>query len=42
MPFFDGGIHFGSAFKEKLDLATGMGNMDNVQCARLTYKYSRS
>ena len=31
MPFFDGGIHFGSAFKEKLDLATGMGNMDNGQ-----------
>ena len=41
MPFFDGGIHVGSAFKDKRDLATGMGNMDNGQCARVTNKYWR-
>ena len=38
MPFFDGRVHFGSAFKEKLDLVTGMGNMDNGQCARVKKK----
>ena len=30
MPSFDGRVHFGSAFKDKRDLATGMGNMDNA------------